>query len=212
MNGIVGRKLGMTRLFEDDGRVIPVTVIEAGPCPVVQIQVRPDGSKAAQLGFDTKKQQRATRAMVGHVRAAGLEETPAVLRSFPVPDEAEPSVGDVITVGIFEAGDRVKVAGTTKGRGFQGVVKRYGFRGGPASHGSTRYRNPGSMGAGTDPSRVIKGKKLPGHMGAVRHTESGLSVVRVDADQNLLFVKGAVPGPVRGIVVVQKQGGRGRYA
>jgi large subunit ribosomal protein L3 len=212
MHGIIGRKLGMTRVFEDSGRVVPVTVIEAGPCPVVQVQDRGSGAKAVQLGFGAKKPKRTTKPVAGHVRAAGLESAPAFLRSFALPADAEASAGDVVTVSIFEAGDTVKVTGTTKGRGFQGVVKRYGFRGGPASHGSTRYRNPGSMGAGTDPSRVIKGKRLPGHMGAARHTEVGLSIVRVDAEQNLLFVRGAVPGPTRGIVLVCKQEGKGRYA
>ena len=152
MNTIIGRKLGMTRVYADNGRVIPVTVIEAGPCPVVQVRSRDDGAHS------------------------------------------------------------VKVTGTTKGRGFQGVGKRYGFKGGPASHGSTTYRRPGSMGPGTDPSRVIKGKKLPGHMGASRHTETGLEVVRVDIDRKLLYGRGAVPGSKSGIVTVRKQGGRSRYA
>ena len=135
-----------------------------------------------------------------------------MLRDFAIDEGATaPNVGETVTVEIFAPGDRVKVTGTTKGRGFQGVVKRYGFAGGPASHGSTRYRRPGSMGPGTDPSRVIKGKKLPGQYGAVRHTETGLRVVRVDLEQNLLFVKGAVPGPMKGVVIVRKQGERSRY-
>ena len=135
------------------------------------------------------------------------------MQEFPVAsNEDAPKLGDAITVDIFAPGERVKVTGTTKGRGFQGVVKRYGFRGGPASHGSTRFRRPGSLGPGTDPSRVIKGKKMPGHYGAVRHTETGLEVVKVDVERNLLFVRGAVPGPSRGVVTIRKQGGRGRYA
>lgn len=212
MQGIIGRKLGMTRVFEADGRVIPVTVIEAGPCPVVQVHKGAGGGKAVQLGFGELKAKRATKALVGHASQAGLSEAPKVLRSFPLPAESDAKAGDTVTVEIFAPGDVVKVTGTTKGRGFQGVVKRYGFRGGKATHGSTRYRNPGSMGAGTDPSRVLKGKRLPGHMGAARHTEVGLSVVKVDSDQNLLFVRGAVPGPANGYVFVRKQGGRGRYA
>ena len=212
MNGILGRKIGMTRLFEESGRVIPVTVIEAGPCPVVQVHDTPSGSKAVQLGFGTRKPKRVTKALAGHVQRAGLEVTPAVLRSIDLPVGVEASAGDVVTVEIFKEGDRIKVTGTTKGRGFQGVVKRYGFRGGPAAHGSTRYRKPGSMGAGTDPSRVIKGKRLPGRMGAVRQTQMGLSVAKVDADRNLLYVRGSVPGPIKGIVLVRKQGGRSRYA
>ncbi len=137
-----------------------------------------------------------------------------MLRSFRLaPDASEaPKPGDVVTVAIFEAGETVKVTGTTRGRGFQGVVKRHGFRGGPSSHGNTRHRKPGSMGPGTDPSRVIKGKKLPGQYGNTRFTEVGLSVVRVDPERNLLYVRGAVPGPRRGIVEVRKQGGRSRYA
>jgi large subunit ribosomal protein L3 len=212
MNGIIGRKLGMSRLFEDDGRVVPVTIIEAGPCPVVQVHEGRRGLKAVQLGFGSRKPKRTKRPQAGHAKKAGLETTPHILRSVPLPDDVEATPGDVVTVEIFEPGDAIKVTGTTKGRGFQGVVKRYGFRGGPASHGSTRYRNPGSMGAGTDPSRVIKGKRLPGQMGNKQRTVLGLSVVKIDAANNLLYVKGAVPGPVRGIVLVKKQHGRSRYA
>lgn len=212
MNGIIGRKIGMTRLFEDNGQVIPVTVIEAGPCPVVQVHEGSSGLKAVQLGFGARKPKRVTKALAGHVKKAELDVTPAVLRSIPLPENVEAAPGDVVTVEIFEVGDRVKVTGKTKGRGFQGVVKRYGFRGGPASHGSTRYRNPGSLGAGTDPSRVIKGKRLPGQMGSVRQTQMGLSVAKVDPERNLLYVKGAVPGPIKGIVLVRKQEGRSRYA
>lgn len=212
MQGIIGRKLGMTRIFEADGHVEPVTVIEAGPCPVVQVHDGAEGAKAVQLGFGERKAKRSTKALDGHAKSAGLETTPRFLRSIPLPADTEAKAGDTVTVEIFSPGDKVKITGTTKGRGFQGVVKRYGFHGGPATHGSTRYRNPGSMGAGTDPSRVIKGKKLPGHMGAARHTEVGLSVVKIDAEQNLLFVRGAVPGPTNGLLVVKKQGGSGRYA
>ena len=135
-----------------------------------------------------------------------------VLRSFRVAADVEAKAGDTVTVAIFQPGDRVKVTGTSKGRGFQGVVKRYGFAGGPATHGNTRYRKPGSVGPGTNPSRVIKGKKMPGQFGNVRHTEVNLEVVKVDAERNLLFVKGAVPGKPDGLVTVRKQGGRSRYA
>lgn len=212
MQGIIGRKLGMTRIFEADGHVEPVTVIEAGPCPVVQVHDGAKGAKAVQLGFGERKAKHSTKALVGHASNAGLDKAPRFLRSFPLPDGSEAKAGDTVTVEIFAPGDKVKITGTTKGRGFQGVVKRYGFHGGPATHGSTRYRNPGSMGAGTDPSRVLKGKKLPGHMGSARHTEVGLSVVKIDAEQNLLFVRGAVPGPTNGLLVVKKQEGAGRYA
>jgi len=214
MNGLIGRKLGMSRVYSDKGHAVPVTVIEAGPCPVVQVKEAKGQAQAVQLGFGTRKAKRTAKALAGHAAKAGLEAAPHVLRDFRLSGGAEeaPKQGDVVTVDIFEPGDRVKITGTTKGRGFQGVVKRHGFAGGPASHGSTRYRNPGSMGPGTDPSRVIKGKKLPGQMGAKRKTEMGLTVVRVDAERNLLFVRGAVPGPMRGIVLVRKQGGRSRYA
>lgn len=205
-SGLIGRKLGMTRVFAEDGTSVPCTVIEAGPCRVLQVK---DG--AVQLGFGEKKAIRAPKAEVGQAKAAGVEAAPSVLREFGVAGEA-PKAGDTITVGIFAAGETVKVTGTTKGRGFQGVVHRYGIGGGPASHGNTRHRKPGSVGAGTDPSRVIKGKRMPGHMGDERHTELGLKVVKIDADRHLLYVRGAVPGSKNGIVLVNKQAGRSRYA
>lgn len=209
MTGLIGRKLGMTRLFAEDGTAVPVTVIEAGPCPVVQVKA----PAAVQLGFGQRKATRTSKALAGHAKAAGLERAPAVLRDVAVTAEGDgPKPGDVVTVEIFQPGERVKVVGTTKGRGFQGVVKRHGFSGGPGSHGNTRHRKPGSIGPGTNPSRVIKGKKMPGQYGAARHSALGLSVVRVDAERNLLLVRGAVPGPRNGIVLVTKQGGRSRYA
>src|SRR5438309_11299990 len=208
MTGLIGRKLGMTRVFDAEGTHVPVTIIEAGPCPVVQV-----GGSQVQLGFGTKKPKRTAKALAGHVKKAGLETAPRVLQSFPVaPSTGEaPKAGETVTVAIFAAGDRVKVTGVTKGRGFQGVVHRYGFGGGPATHGNTRHRKPGSISPGTDPSRVIKGKRMPGHMGAERHTELGLRVVKVDPERNLLFVRGAVPGAKNGIVVVAKQGGPSRH-
>ena len=205
-SGLIGRKLGMTRVFAEDGSAVPVTIIEAGPCRVVQVR-----EADVQLGFSTERPQRTTKAALGHAKAAGLEAAPKVVRSFPKNGEA-PAPGDTVTVGIFAEGDLVKITGTSKGRGFQGVVHRHGFGGGPATHGNTRHRKPGSIGPGTNPSRVIKGKRMPGHHGARRHTELGLKVVRVDADRNLLFVRGAVPGSRNGIVTVAKQGGRSRYA
>ena len=204
--GLIGRKLGMTRVFAEDGTVVPVTVIEAGPCRVVQVR-----QADMQLGFGARKPTRTTKAELGHAKRAGLESAPRVVRSFPFGDPA-PQPGDTVTVGIFVPGDIVKVTGKSKGRGFQGIVHRYGAGGGPATHGNTRHRKPGSIGPGTDPSRVIKGKRMPGHMGDERHTELGLRVVRVDAERNLLFVRGAVPGARNGIVTVAKQGGRSRYA
>ena len=205
MNALIGRKLGMTRLFNEEGTHVPVTVIEAGPCPVVQV-----AGDRVQLGFGAKKPKRTAKALAGHAKRAGLETAPRVLESFPVTGEA-PKPGDQLTVTVFAAGERVKVTGVTKGRGFQGVVHRYGFGGGPATHGNTRHRKPGSIAPGTDPSRIIKGKRMPGHMGARRFTELGLIVVKVDAERNLLFVRGAVPGPMNGLVTIRKQGGKSRH-
>jgi large subunit ribosomal protein L3 len=205
MNALIGRKLGMTRLFDAEGAHVPVTVIEAGPCPVIQV-----AGDRVQLGFGAKKAKHTAKALAGHVKRAELEAAPRRLRSFPVVGEA-PKPGEQITVAIFAPGERVKVSGVTKGKGFQGVVHRYGFGGGPATHGNTRHRKPGSIAPGTDPSRIIKGKRMPGHMGARNFTELGLTVVRVDADKNLLFVRGAVPGPMNGYVTVRKQGGRSRH-
>ena len=204
-NGLIGRKLGMTRVFTEDGSSVPVTVIEAGPCRVLQVK---DG--AVQLGFGAQLPQRISKAELGHAKAATVEAAPKILKEFGN-NEQSYKMGDTVTVGIFAAGELVKVTGTSKGRGFQGVVHRYGIGGGPASHGNTRHRKPGSVGAGTDPSRVIKGKRMPGHMGAERHTELGLKVVKIDAERNLLFVRGAVPGAKHGILLVNKQHGRSRH-
>ncbi len=213
MNGLIGRKLGMTRLFDEEGTHVPVTVIEAGPCPVVQVM-----ATAVQLGFGAKKPKRSPKALLGHAKRAGLETAPRVLHSFPVTAAVEggapaesPKPGESVTVAIFKTGDRVKVTGVTKGRGFQGVVHRHHFGGGPETHGNTRHRKPGSIAPGTDPSRIIKGKRMPGHMGARRFTELGLKVVKVDPERNLLFVRGAVPGPMNGLLTVRKQGGRSRH-
>ena len=209
MNALIGRKLGMTRLFGEDGAHVPVTVIEAGPCAVVQVRER-----EVQLGFGVRKATRSPKALVVHVKPAGLAAVPRVLRSFPAVAQGEgepPNPGESVTVAIFAAGDRVKVTGVTKGRGFQGVVHRHHFGGGPETHGNTRHRKPGSIAPGTDPSRIIKGKRMPGHMGARRFTEVGLRVVKVDAVRNLLFVRGAVPGPMNGLLTVRKQGGASRH-
>ena len=195
MAGIIGRKVGMTRIFDEAGNQVPVTVIEAGPCPVTYVRTeKDDGYAAVQLGFGVQKAKRAPRAETGHVTKAGLSVTPRVLREFRLGPDQAVEVGQSLTVEQFEPGDRVKVTGTNKGKGFQGVVRRHGFTGRPASHGHSMSRNPGSIGPGTDPSRVIKGKKLPGRMGGVRHTVLNLQVVQVDPERNLIFVKGGVPG------------------
>ena len=225
--GIIGRKLGMTQIFNEQGQQIPVTVIEAEPNPVVALTKTEKGMPGVQLGMGTQtvarenggkrtpRGRRASRAIVGHAKKAGLETVPAVLRGFSLgPSKSgkktdakmpEYKVGDVVKVDIFEAGEIVRVTGTTKGRGFQGVVKRHGFGGGPNTHGNTRHRKPGSVGPGTDPSRIIKGKRMPGHYGHERHTQIGLRVERVDTEKNLIYVRGAVAGPKNGIVLVRKQ-------
>ncbi len=205
MAGLIGRKIGMTRLFDDEGKEVPVTVVQAGPCPVVHIK-RPEmeSYRAIQLGFGRKKARRSSRAELGHASGAGLDYAPRVLREFKVGGEEEFELGQELTVSLFEPGDRVKVVGTSKGRGFQGVVKRHGFAGRPASHGHPMSRTPGSMGPGTDPSRVIKGKKLPGQMGNARTTVRNLRILKVDPERNLLFVKGGLPGARHSYLFISK--------
>lgn len=196
--GLIGRKLGMTRVFAEDGSSIPVTVIEAGPCRVTRV-----GERGVQLGFGARRPQRTTRAALGHAKAAGLDTAPAVLREF-APDDQAPEPGQEVTVAIFAPGELVKVTGRSKGRGFQGVVHRHGFGGGPATHGNTRHRKPGSISPGTNPSRVIKGKKMPGQMGNKRQTIRNLRVERIDAERNLLYLRGAVPGARNSTVLIRK--------
>ena len=228
MIGIIGKKLGMTQIFNEQGQQIPVTVIEAEPNPVLAVTDKAKAGHASiQLGYgesrirrastkgESKKPKghRASLSAVGHAKKAGLSSTPRVLRSVRLdePGNAKAeipthAVGDKITVTIFAPGEKVKVTGTTKGRGFQGVVKRWGFGGGPNTHGNTKHRRPGSIGPGTDPSRVIKGKKMPGHYGAERHTQTNLRVEKIDAERNLIYLRGAVAGPTNGILLVRKQG------
>ena len=195
----------MTRIFDDEGAAVPVTVVEAGPCPVLQIKTaETDGYSAVQLGFGAQKDKRASKAEKGHAAKAGVDVAPRLVREFDMSDEDEYEIGQAVTVEIFGAGDTVKVVGTTKGKGFQGVVRRWGFAGGPASHGHSMSRTPGSIGPGTDPSRVIKGKKLPGRMGGARATIGNLKVVRVDLERNLLFIKGGVPGSRNSYLLIQK--------
>jgi large subunit ribosomal protein L3 len=225
MIGIIGKKLGMTQVFNAAGQQVPCTVIEAEPNTVLAV-TNTDTLKALQLGTGAQRSRRANArgektprgrrahaAELGHAKKAGLDAAPRTIRSVRLdePGNAKAeipvhNVGDRIDVTIFAPGETVKVTGTTKGRGFQGVVKRWGFGGGPNTHGNTKHRRPGSIGPGTDPSRVIKGKKMPGHYGAERHTQIGLRVEKVDAERNLVYVRGAVPGPTNGIVVVRKQG------
>lgn len=205
MAGLIGKKVGMTRVFDDQGTAVPVTVVEAGPCPVIQVKTEErDGYRAIQLGFGRKKEKRTLRPEAGHAARAGLDYAPRVLREFRITAGEEFEEGQEITVEAFAPGDRVKVTGRSKGRGFQGVVKRHGFAGRPGSHGHPMSRTPGSMGPGTDPSRVIKGKKLPGQMGSTRTTVENLEVVRVDPERNLLFVKGGLPGSRHSYLFISK--------
>jgi large subunit ribosomal protein L3 len=207
MKGILGKKVGMTQVFNDRGEVIPVTVIEAGPCYVAQIKtVERDGYTAVQLGFGETKPKRLTQPQLKHLQKSNL---PAVrhLRELRLTAEelADLQEGQRLTVDIFEAGELVDVTGTSKGKGFAGVVKRHGFRGGPKTHGqSDRHRAPGSIGACTTPGKVMKGMRMAGRMGGERVTVQSLEIVLVDAERNLLAVKGAVPGAKNGLVQVRQ--------
>jgi len=205
MAAILAKKLGMTQVFLEDGKVERVTVLEAGPCPVTGIRANDsDGYEAVQLAFGLTKEKHLTKAELGHLRKAGA---PPMKHVVEFRDEAgELVVGDTVTVEAFEVGQKVKVSGTSKGKGFQGGIKRHGFSRGPVSHGSHNVRQVGSIGASATPSRVLPGRKMPGQMGNKRITQKGLEVVRIDAEQNLLLVRGAVPGPRNGIVEVRTDG------
>ena len=204
VEGIIGRKVGMTQVYTDDGRAIPVTVLQAGPCVVVQRKGQKDGYSAVQLGLvEDRKVKRVGKAMKGHFDKAGLPPV-KVLREFRVAGEDEVKVGDKVSVEQFAPGDLVHVVATSKGKGFQGVVKRHHFRGGAATHGSMFHRAPGGIGASAYPSRVIKGMKAAGHMGSDRVTVRNITVVRVDAANNTLLVRGAVPGAGGTYVVIRK--------
>ena len=228
MIGIIGKKVGMTQIFNALGQQIPCTVVEAPPNPVTKvIEKEKAGFASVELGYgeqrlarESKKNERtprgrrANKAEVGHAAKAGLTTAPRVLRSFRIDDgpggkNAETptyALGDKVTVEIFAIGDEVKVTGTSKGRGFQGVVKRWGMHGGPNTHGNTKHRRPGSIGAGTNPSRVIKGKHMPGHYGDHRHTQMNLRIEKIDTERNLIYIRGSIAGPTNGIVLVKKQG------
>jgi large subunit ribosomal protein L3 len=207
MAGLIGRKLGMTQLFAETGAAVPVTVIEAGPCPVTQVKTREsDGYDAVQVAWGQRKATRAKKAELGHAQKAGLDYAPRTLSEFRVVSPEGYEVGQSLTVDQFAEGEKIKIVGRTKGRGFQGVVKRHGFRGRPASHGHPKKRNPGSLGPGTNPSRVIKGKKMPGQMGDRQQTVRNVRVERVDTEKNLIFVRGPVPGSRNSLVFIRKTG------
>ncbi len=206
VKGIIGKKIGMTQVYAEDGQAIPATVLQAGPCVVVQRKSKDkDGYSAVQVGLvEARKTKRVTKPMKGHFEKAGLPPC-RVLREFRVEDGAEVKVGDKVSVEVFAPGDQVQVTGISKGKGFQGVVKRHHFRGGAATHGSMFHRAPGSIGASAFPSRVLKGMRAAGHMGSDRVTVRNLQVVRVDAGSNVLVVRGAVPGASGGYVVIRKR-------
>lgn len=202
INGLLGKKVGMSQVYAADGRRIPVTVIEAGPCTVLQMKTAgTDGYEAAQVGFAAKSAHRVNKPEMGHFKKAGKGAF-AYVREFD--SSGECAVGDQIGCDIFKPGDRIDVTATSKGKGFQGVIKRWGFSGGRASHGSMFKRRPGSIGQSATPSRVVKGKKMPGQMGNQRVTTQNLIVVDVRPEQNLILVCGAVPGPKNGLVEIRK--------
>jgi large subunit ribosomal protein L3 len=205
MPAILAKKLGMTQLFQEDGRVERVTVLEAGPCPVTAIRTHDrDGYEAVQLAFGQTREKQLSKPELGHLKKAGAGPNKHLVE---FRDEAgELQIGDVVKADTFEAGQKVKISGTSKGKGFQGTVKRHGFSRGPVTHGSHNVRAPGSIGASATPSRVMKGIRGPGQMGNKRITQRGLEVVQVDADNNLLLIRGAVPGPRNGIVEVRTDG------
>jgi large subunit ribosomal protein L3 len=210
ISGLIGRKLGMTQVFAQNGNLVPVTVLEMGPCTVVATR-RPerDGHSAAQLGFGQQKLEKVTKPLRGQFEKAGASGAFRVLREFPVAGDEAPAVGTAITVGdVFVVGEKVQVTGTSKGRGTAGVMKRHGFAGFPGSHGTHEYfRHGGSIGNRSYPGRVFKGKRMSGRMGNERVSTPNLEVVEVRAEENLLLVRGAVPGARNGVVLVKKLGG-----
>ncbi len=203
--GLLGKKLGMTQIFSKEGSLVPVTLLQAGPCDLLQVKSKEnDGYSALQLGFGEKKKKRTSRAEIGHC-AKVKADVKRIIREFRIDDsgvEYEP--GQTLTVSVFDGVKMIDVIGTSKGKGFAGVMKRWGFSGGPATHGCTTPRSAGSVGAGTSPGHVVKGKKMAGRMGGKRITVKNLDVIRVDKDRGMLVVKGAVPGPNGGYVIIRK--------
>jgi large subunit ribosomal protein L3 len=201
--GLIGRKLGMTQVFSDEGSAVPVTVIEAGPCVVIQKKIREkDGYNAVQLGFGRKKPKKVTKPLQGHFKKADKGFF-RILREFRLDDPGAYEVGAELNADLFEAGEYIDVVGISKGKGFAGGMKRHGFKGGRATHGSMFHRAPGSIGASADPSRVLKGKKLPGHMGDKRVTVQNLKIFSVRPDRNLILVRGSVPGSTSGFIIIK---------
>ncbi len=205
VSGLIGKKLGMTQCYDENRRLHPVTVVEAGPCRVTAVKTKDyHGYDAVQLGYSEVQERKLTKAQVGHLRSSGQEKLFRYLREFRCVSDCQ--VGDAVTVHLFQKGEVVHVQGTSKGKGFQGVMKRHNFAGGPASHGSMFHRAPGSIGSSSYPSRVWKNQALPGQMGNERVTVKGLTVIEVRPEENLVLIAGAVPGPVGGVVLIRKQG------
>jgi large subunit ribosomal protein L3 len=202
---LIGKKIGMTQMFEASGKVVPVSVIEAGPCPIVQVKTaEKEGYTAIQIGFDEVKESRVTKAENGHCKKANVP-TRRILREMRVDDAGSFKVGDTLDVKVFEGAKIVHVTGTSKGRGFAGTIRRYHFQRGRKTHGNKNYREPGSVGASAFPSRIFPGKRLPGRMGGVQRTTRNLTLVQIDAENNLLFVKGSIPGANNSIVFVRTE-------
>lgn len=204
VKGLIGKKLGMIQVFDDGRRLIPVTVVEAGPCGVVQLKSKStDGYEAVQIGFQEIPERKQTKPQLGHLKKAG-DKVWRHLREFS--SDGQDQLGSVVDVNIFSEGESIHVQGISKGKGFQGVIKRHNYAGGPASHGSMFHRAPGSIGSSSFPSRVLKNKKLPGHMGNRQVTVRGLKVFGIKSEENILLITGSVPGPVGGVVIVRKVG------
>jgi len=202
---LIGKKLGMTQIFEESGSLVPVSVIELGPCPVVQVKTEEnDGYSAIQIGYGSRRDKLTTQPMAGHYKKGGAKPC-KILREVRVDDPAAYNVGDALDVSVFDGVDSVDVVGVTKGRGFAGTVKRHGFSMGDVTHGSHNIREPGSVGMCATPARIFKGKRLAGRMGGVRRTAKNLKIVQVDAENNLLYVKGSVPGANDNFVIVRSR-------
>jgi large subunit ribosomal protein L3 len=204
MSGLIGKKLGMTQVFDETGKIVPVSIIQAGPCPVIQRKTSgKEGYEAVQLGFSDAREKCVTKPLLGHFKKVGISPK-RVLKEFRVTDEKGDEAGATVSVEMFEIGTRVTITGTSRGKGFQGVIKRWGFSGGDDTHGCTTHRMPGSIGASAWPSRVRKNVKLPGRMGGVRVTVKNLTVVGIDKERSLLWVRGCVPGGPNGYLEIRK--------
>jgi large subunit ribosomal protein L3 len=203
---LLGKKIGMTSVFSSDGRLVPVTVLQVGPCVITQVKtIKTDGYNALQMGFDEKEVEKLNKPIAGHLKKSS-DKGFKFLREFRTDNVEDVELGETIDIKVFSVGDKVNVSGVSKGRGFQGTIKRHGFSRGPETHGNRNHRKPGSVGNSAWPGKIIKGKKMPGHMGVNRETVKNLTIIDVKKDENILLVKGAVPGPKTGIIEVKKTG------